>query len=244
MRFVTSIFIVVFVFIKCENPSYPRLEENPYVSYHYLTSAEKGAYLKFAVIMPESYAPDSTYPVLLTFPPGDQCQEMGEWALEKYWITSSIQKNWIVVSPISPNDTLFDEGAEKHIPNLMQWINGNFNVEGNKFHVAGVSSGGRSAFRIALDYTVQIQSVTVLPGYPPLSIDYTHLDRLKYIPVTMFVGEYDESFLNDMVAAYNRLKEIGAKWVRLEIMSNEEHVIESLTSERLFQILENARPKI
>jgi pimeloyl-ACP methyl ester carboxylesterase len=126
----------------------------------------------------------------------------------------------------------------------MQWIRATFNVEGNKFHVAGISSGGRSAFRIALDYTEHIQSVTVLPGYPPLSIDYTHLDRLKYIPVTMFVGENDDSFLRDMIAAYNRLKEFGAKWARLEIMSDEDHVIESLTSERLFQILENARPKI
>jgi len=240
--FLIITFVVLFIFHGCENKMELAFEDNPYVSYHFLTS-DGSIFLKFALVMPEYYSSETAYPVLLTFPPGDQTQAMVEWELEKYWIKSTIQQGWIVVSPISPYDTTFFEGAEKYIPNLMEWVRTNYNVEGDKFHIAGVSNGGKSAFRIAIEHSDQVQSLTVLPGFPPSKDDFNKLNRLKSIPVTMYVGENDNTWLNESQKTYDELRDLHASHVRLHILKKEGHELESLTSSELIQVLEDARPK-
>ena len=62
-----------------------------------------------------------------------------------------------------------------------------YNVDG-KFHLAGVSSGGLGAFRIALEHPELFQSMTVLPGIPPLQREFNEMVRLKGLRVSMYVG--------------------------------------------------------
>ena len=236
------VLILILSVMECENSGVQRFEDNPYINYQSFQS-NNGTNIYFIVVMPENYTADSTYPVLITFPPGSQSKELAEGALEAYWITSSIKTGWIVISPISPNDTLYFEGAEKYVPELMAWIKNQFKVEGNKFHFAGSSNGGLSAFRIALDHTQDVQSLTVLPGYPPGPNDYGILDRLKYIPINMYVGEYDKTFRSPMESTYNKLREIKAWRVSLEIRAGEGHVLQKLTSAELLAVLETTRPE-
>jgi dipeptidyl aminopeptidase/acylaminoacyl peptidase len=217
------------------------LDHNPYFSYQTI-AVENNKTLEFALVLPEYLAADRNYPILLALPPGEQARYQVEWAIQKYWIKQSILRNWIVVSPVAPSGTYFHTGAEIYIPALMDTIQQRYHVEGNKFHLAGISNGGISAFHIALLYTDRVQSLTVFPGVPANTADYALLSRLVNIPVTMYVGALDDSsWINEMDSTTTILQQLGVK-VTFTIFPNEGHVINGLTSQMLFDLLDKLRP--
>jgi len=237
-----SIFILLFICLigsGCETRLETTWTENPHFSYRHITLST-GSTLYFALILPEDPDLSQTYPVLLAFPPGDQDYEMVEWAIEKYWIRGSIQNNWIVVSPIATGNIAFYEGGETAIPELMDWIEANFNVEGGRFHTAGMSAGGYSAFRIAIDYTDRVHSVLAFPGYAADPQDDTRLDRLIDIPVIMYAGQLDTEWVEAMNTFHEKLEAAGVD-AEYTVLPLEEHVIQGLTPESLFHILDDLR---
>lgn len=241
MKYCCTFMILFLIFSSCERELPLRLTDNPYVQFESLRT-EQDVELKFMVVLPEQFSAKKEYPILIAFPPGDQTQELMEGALEFYWMPASIRNGWIVVGLYSPDGTLFYREAAQYIPALFDWLRAQYHVENNKFHLGGNSNGGLSAFRIALDYSNDVSSLTVFPGYPPTGADFKILDKLKYIPVNMFVGEHDTGFLNQMRSTYNTLQEVGAKWSHFEVHSGQGHVIENLSSDELFEYLNKARP--
>ena len=233
--------LLIFITIGCNKTLNTGLDNNPY--YFYLgIPLQNNKVLEFALILPEYFSRDQSYPVLLALPPGYQTRAGMEWAVEKYWIRQSIQRNWIVVSPVAPGGQYFHKGSELYISTLMDTIQHRYNVEGEKFHVAGISNGGISSFRIAIQYTNRIQSLTVFPGFPPTEADYALLNRLINIPVTMYVGALDSpDWIDEMDSTATILQNIGVQ-VTFKIFPGEGHVINSLTSEMLFDLLEDLRP--
>lgn len=237
-----SIFILLFILsflIYCQTNLEIGLGDIPFFSFHEIQLGDKTS-LQFELVLPENLDKNKTYPVLLALPPGAQSREEVEFGLMQYWIKSSIQRNWIVVSPIAPGGIRFYEGSETKIGELFDWIQQEFQVEGGRFHISGLSAGGISGFRIAVQYSERCQSLTVLPGYP-LEDDYDQLDKLQNIPVSMFVGGYDTSFIQAMDSTYTRLVELGIQ-VTYNQLPEDEHVITSLTSEYLFDLLDSFRP--
>jgi predicted esterase len=229
-----SIPVIILPGSACETKLESRWQDNPYFSYRQITLKD-GSTLHFALILPENPDLDLAYPVLLAFPPGTQDYEMVEWAIEKYWIRASIRNNWIVVSPMASGGVSFYEGGETAVPELMDWLQANYSVEGGKFHVAGMSAGGYSAFRIAIDYPQRIHSILAFPGYPPDPEDTALLDRLVSISVAMYAGQLDTEWVESMNATYDQLIAAGVT-VTYQVMPLEGHVIQ-FTSDDLFQIL-------
>jgi pimeloyl-ACP methyl ester carboxylesterase len=223
----------------CETKLESSWQENPYFSYREITLGN-GSILHFALILPENPDLSQVYPVLLAFPPGTQDYEMAEWAIEKYWIRASIRNNWIVISPIASGGTSFYEGGETAIPELMDWAEANFNVEGGRFHCAGMSAGGFSAFRIAIDYPDRVHSVMAFPGYPTDPEDENRLDRLVDIPVVMYVGQLDTDWVETMDTFHDQMTAAGVDAI-FTVLPLEEHVIQGLSPESLFQILDTFR---
>jgi predicted peptidase len=236
-----KILLILIVFIAaCTKNLNTSLDHNPYFSY-YTIAVSNNTNLDFALILPENLSAEQMYPVVLALPPGDQTQSEVEWAIKKYWIEQSIMQNWIVISPIAPGGKYFHQGSEIYIPVLMDTIQHLFNVEGNKFHVAGISNGGISAFRIAIQYSERVQSLTVFPGVPPGPADYAQLDHLLNIPVTMYVGALDDSaWINEMDSTATLLEDLGVE-VTFRKFPNEGHVITSLSSKMLFDLLDSLR---
>ncbi len=195
--------------------------------------------LEYALVLPDNFSADQTYPILLALPPGDQTEAMVEAGLN-YWEAEAIRRGWIVVSPIAPNFTLFFRGSESYIPEFLNRIAAQFPPEGGKFHVAGVSNGGVSSFRIAINSPDLVQSVVVLPGYPLDGFDQDNLANLKEIPIAMFVGENDGAWVTRMQTAEQNLQEIGAT-VTLDIRPGEGHVIRSINGEQLYDLLDSFR---
>lgn len=208
------------------------------IAYFEMTMAD-GTLLEYGVVLPDGFVPGETYPVLLAFPPGSQTRAMVV-AGNSYWGAEAQARGWVVVSPIAPGGTLFFQGAEQYLPEFLQRIEVIYPPEGGKFHVAGVSNGGISSFRIATMMPEKFGSLTAVPGFPQTA-DFEQLDKLTNMPVTLFVGENDDSgWIDRMVATEAELTRLGGQ-VHLTVVPNEGHVIQSLTGADLYDLLDEYR---
>src|SRR5947207_1315933 len=88
------------------------------------------------------------------------------------------------------------EGA-KIFPEFIERLLGEYKIRDKKFHIAGMSNGGRSAFHIAAMYPQYFVSVTGFPGYLP---DATpeRVAALSKMCIFMHVGELDGEWLTQM----------------------------------------------
>ena len=201
--------------------------------------------LTYALYLPPNFEPTQIYPVLVAFPPGGQSRDLVAWGLTNYWQSGARENGWIVASPVAPNGQLFFRGSEQHIPAFLAFLGEKFRVEGGKFHFGGVSNGGLSAFRTALNQPELVRSILVLPGFPPTAGDMEKLPLLadtgSEVSVRMYVGEQDSGWVAPMTEAQALLTDLGVP-VTLEIVPDEGHVIQSLLGgEALYAFLEAVR---
>ena len=165
-----------------------------------------------------------------------------QWAIDKYWIRQSILRGWYVISPAAPNGRSFYEGSEDLVPEMLDSLLTKYNIEADKFHLAGISAGGLSAFRVAINFRNRFLSLLVFPGGAATDAEYAKLDSLVGIPVTMFVGANDsQEWIKVMDSTAYILDSLGVH-VDYHKLSGEGHVIDGLTSAMLFDILDAARP--
>ena len=198
-----------------------------------------GSALEFALLLPEGFNPVQTYPVLLALPPGGQSRDMVEAGLSSYWISGAAGRDWIVVSPIAPGGRLFFRGAEQLLPEFLEAIKEQLPVEGGRFHLAGISNGGISAFRIAIQQPELFHSMVVLPGFPA-DQDFSMLDRLLEMPVKMYVGELDSGWVQEMSETQRELKRLQVNSI-LEIVPGNGHFISGVSGEQIFELLDSYR---
>lgn len=204
-------------------------------SYHELDLADGGR-LRYALVLPDDFDPEKPIPALLALPPGGQDGRMVRAGLERYWGKLAAERGWLVVSPVAPEGVLFFQGSERHIPELLAHILGQYKIEGGRFHLAGNSNGGRSAFRIAVENPDAFVSLLALPGFPPTEEDFARLDRLVGKPVRLFVGSEDRGWIAPMEATRDRLAELGND-VTLTVLPGEGHVPPSLDRGRFMEEL-------
>jgi dipeptidyl aminopeptidase/acylaminoacyl peptidase len=103
--------------------------------------------INYAIALPPGFDPTVAYPLLLALPPGRQDDRMVLAGLDSYWEQAAAQLGYIVVNPVAPR-LLFFRGSERFIPEFLQQIRRDMKFAG-PVHLAGVSNGGLSAFRIA-----------------------------------------------------------------------------------------------
>jgi dipeptidyl aminopeptidase/acylaminoacyl peptidase len=199
----------------------------------------EGTALRYALVLPAGFTPAETYPVLLAMPPGPQTEAMVEAGLT-YWQQEAQQRGWIVISPVAPDGVLFFQGSDQLMPEFLDGILGLYRVENGRFHLAGVSNGGISAFRIAAAEPERFQSMLVIPGRPAYEADFKSLDRLVDLPIAMYVGERDTDWVGRMQETEARLAELGTA-VTLEIVPSEGHVVRSIPNARLFDFFDAHR---
>ena len=150
-----------------------------------------GKTMRYALVLPISYSPEQTYPVVLALPPSAGAEAHVDMGLTKYWETEARSRGWIVVSPASPAGDQFNTDGHRYLPALLDEIARTIKVEGGRFHLAGVSAGGQAAFRAGTLYPERFLSLTVLPGAAKSQEDFDRLDKLRGINVTMWYGEND-----------------------------------------------------
>lgn len=215
------------------------INSEPVVRYERMTM-DDGAVIEYALVLPAGFDVSQAYPVLLALPPGPQTQDMVQAGLDLYWRQGAIDNGWVVVSPASPDGTLYFQGAERYLPEFLAGVAAQVTPEGGKYHVAGISNGGISAFRLVANHPDLVQSLLVAPGYPFSAEDRRNLLENTDIPVAMFVGEQDTTWIPPMQETADALAAQGRE-VSLEIVPDEGHVMRSLSPDRLFGLLESFR---
>jgi predicted peptidase len=201
-----------------------------------------GLRLHFKILLPRDYDSAKSYPAVLAFPPRSQGMDMVLTTLTRNWAPEGDRRGYIVVVPATPLPGGFLGESSKVFPAFIEHLLREYKIRDNKFHIAGMSNGGRTAFHLAAMYPQYFLSVTGFPGY--LS-DATpeRIAALSGMCIYMHVGEFDGGWVAPMQEQESTLRGRGYS-VRLTIEKNEGHVIGALNgsgSARLFNQIEEAR---
>lgn len=198
-----------------------------------------GMTLHYKVVLPKDYDPEKAYPAVLAFPPGSQDMQMVMVTLMQNWAAEAQRRGYIVVIPAAPGGRLFiDEGIEV-FPKFLDQLLGDYKIRGGKFHIAGMSNGGLSAFLIAANHPQYFLSVTGFPGYL-INATPESVARIANMCINMHVGELDSGWRQEMQEQASKFRAKGMT-VRMTVEKGQSHVISTLTGEgapRLFAEIE------
>jgi len=201
-----------------------------------------GMTVYYKVVLPKDYDPEKSYPAVLAFPPGSQDMQMVQVTLLQNWATEAQRRGYIVVIPAAPAGRLFYEEGARVFPKFLDQLLSEYKIRDSKFHIAGMSNGGLSAFHIAASYPQYFWSVTGFPGYLPDATPQ-RVSALAKLCVNMHVGELDSGWREDMEKQAAAFRAKGMT-VRITVEKGENHVIRALTGDgaaRLFEEIEEAR---
>jgi len=196
----------------------------------------------YKVVLPKDYDPAKTYPAVLGFGGGPQTMTTVDGVIDRNLRGEAEKRGYIVVVPAAPDGDLFFEGGERIFPEFLKQLLAEYKIRDNKFHIAGVSNGGISAFHVASlnpDYFI---SITAFPGYLWQDTP-AHVQAISKMCINMFVGEVDpmgwQPLMQKQTAEF-RAHGINAKYT---VEKGQPHRIETLAdngSARLFDIFDQA----
>jgi poly(3-hydroxybutyrate) depolymerase len=201
-----------------------------------------GVTLHYKVVLPKDYDAAKAWPAVLAFPPGGQGPDMVMTTLVRNWQPEAERRGYIVFVPAAPNGRLFFEEGARVFPEFLDKMLGEYKIRDNKFHIAGMSNGGISAFYIAAAYPRYFWSVTGFPGYLPDATP-ARMNALAGICIYMHVGELDSGWVQEMKDQAVQFRAKGFT-VRFTIEKGESHVLGTLQGSgaaRLFDQIEEAR---
>lgn len=198
-----------------------------------------GIPVHYKLVLPKDYDAEKSYPAILAFPPGPQTADMVLTTLERNWRPEAERRGYIVIVPAAPRGQLFYEEGSKVFPEFLDRLLSEHKIRDGKFHVAGMSNGGISAFHIAAEYPKYFLSVTGLPGYLPDATPQ-RVAALAGMCISMFVGEADPGFGGTMQKQAAEFRSKGYK-VRFTVEPGQPHVMATLAgpgAARLFDQIE------
>jgi len=203
-----------------------------------------GLRLTYKVVLPNGYDPARTYPAVLVFTGGSQPLRMAESTLNTDWRQEAERRGYILISPGTPDGSLFFEGADRVFPSFLDQILKDYHVKNGKLHVAGHSNGGLSAFHVAVRYPKYFSTLT---GYPGLldNADRAKADAIKPLCIFMHVGDMDEGWRGEMQRQSQELSRSGYR-VSFAVEKNQIHRLKAAEinlSARLFDEIESCSPQ-
>jgi poly(3-hydroxybutyrate) depolymerase len=179
---------------------------------------------------------------VLAFPGGPQTMSIVQSTVERNWRAQAERRGYIVVVPAAPDGELFFEEGARVFPEFITRLLADFKVDGGKFHIAGMSNGGLSAFHIAAMYPQYFLSVTGFPGYL-LDPSAARVKALSGMCINMYAGELDPDWLSAMKEQSEQLRAQGYQ-VRFTVEAGQPHRLETLAGDgaaRLFDQFDEAR---
>jgi poly(3-hydroxybutyrate) depolymerase len=201
-----------------------------------------GTRLEYKVVLPDGYDATKAYPAILAFGGGSQTMDMVNATLRRNWREQAETLGYIVILPAAPNGDLFFESGDRVFPAFIVKLLGDYKVLQNKFHIAGVSNGGLSAFHIASLYPQYFWSVTGLPGFLH-DASPERMRALAKMCIYMYAGEMDQGWAQSEKTQSAKFRSQGYT-VEFNEEKGEGHVMRTLDGKgalRLFNQFEEAR---
>jgi len=199
-----------------------------------------GMMVQYRVVLPRPYDAARAYPGVLAFVGGGQTYEMVRNEVDRTWKPEAEQRGYIVILPAAPDGQLFFEKGDRIFPQFIEQLLKDYKIEDGKFHIAGHSNGGLSAFHIAAKYPRYFRTVTGFPGYLP---EDENADVIKPMCIFMHVGERDLVWQGAMEPEMERLKTRGFR-IQYKVEPKEPHLIQALQGtgvKRLFDQFESCK---
>jgi poly(3-hydroxybutyrate) depolymerase len=203
-----------------------------------------GLQVTYKVLLPPNYDAARAYPVVLVFTGGPQQLRMAENTINTDWRGEAEKRGYIVVSPGTPDGSLFFEEADRIFPEFLDTILRDYKVAGGKLHVAGHSNGGLSAWHVAAKHPSYFRTVTGYPGLLDGEADAARMQALKPLCLFMHVGDQDAGWLSAMQRQADNLARQGHR-IKYTVEKNQVHRLrasEINLSPRLFDQIEGCRP--
>jgi poly(3-hydroxybutyrate) depolymerase len=201
-----------------------------------------GVTVHYKVVLPSHYDAAKAYPAVLAFGGGPQTMNIVDGAIERNWRNEAERRGYIVVIPAAPDGQLFFEGGDRIFPEFLTKILADYRIADGKFHIAGQSNGGISAFHVAASYPQYFWSVTGFPGYLP-DATAARVGALAKMCINMHVGELDTGWKEEMQQQAAQFRAKGMT-VRITVEKGQSHRLDTLTGDgaaRLFDQFEEAR---
>lgn len=201
-----------------------------------------GVTVHYKVVLPGRYDAAKAYPGVLAFGGGPQTMNIVDGAIQRNWRAEAERRGYIVVIPAAPDGQLFFEGGERIFPEFLQRILADYKIADGKFHIAGQSNGGISAFHVAASYPQYFWSVTGFPGYLPDATP-ARVRALAKMCINMHVGELDTGWKEQMEQQAGQFRANGMT-VRITVEKGQSHRLDTLAGDgaaRLFNQFEEAR---
>lgn len=201
-----------------------------------------GVPVHYKLILPNDYDAANAYPAVLAFPPGSQGMDMVMTTVARNWSAEAQKRGYIVVVPAAPGGQLFFEEGARVFPGFIEYILKEYKIKDGKFHVAGMSNGGLSAFHIAASYPQYFWTVTGFPGYLE-DVTPARVDALAKMCINMYVGELDSGWREAMQEQAKQFRAKGYT-VMFTVEKGQSHVMSTLAgdgSARLFDAIEKGR---
>ena len=201
-----------------------------------------GVSVHYKVVLPSHYDAAKAYPGVLAFGGGPQTMNIVDGAIQRNWRDEAERRGYIVVIPAAPDGQLFFEGGERIFPEFLTKILAEYKIADNKFHIAGQSNGGISAFHVAATYPQYFWSVTGFPGYLPDATP-ARVGALAKMCINMHVGELDTGWKEEMQQQAAQFRAKGMT-VRITVEKGQSHRLDTLAGDgaaRLFDQFEEAR---
>jgi len=202
-----------------------------------------GITVHYKVVLPDHYDPAKAYPGVLAFGGGPQTMNTVDSIIDRNFREQAEKRGYIVVAPAAPNDQLFFEGGERIFPEFLKQILLDYKIQDNKFHIAGPSNGGITAFHVASLNPDYFLSITAFPGFLWEETP-EHIQAISKMCINMFVGELDPMGWQDRMrrqASEFRAQGMTAKYT---VEKGQPHRLETLAgpgAARLFDLFEEAR---
>lgn len=195
----------------------------------------------YKVILPNGFDPAKAYPAVLAFGGGTQTMETVDRAIQRNWKEAE-SRGYIVILPAAPGDLLFFQGGDKIFPEFIVLMLASYKIQGNKFHAAGYSNGGTTAFLVAASYPQYFLSITAFPGYLLRYTDAS-LNSMSKLCIDMYVGELDSLFRDRMRQQSEQFRELGMA-VKFSVEKGQGHMLGTLSgagAARLFNDFDESR---
>jgi predicted esterase len=202
-----------------------------------------GTTVHYKVVLPNDYDPKKAYPAVLGFGGGPQTMEVVDNVIARNFREEAEKRGYIVVVPAAQDDELFFLGGERIFPEFLKQILADYKILDNKFHIAGPSNGGITAFHVASLNPGYFLSITAFPGYLWQETP-AHMEAISKLCINMFVGELDpmgwQPLMQQQTADF-RAAGMDAHYTEEK---GQPHRLETLAGEhagRLFDLFEKAQ---
>jgi phospholipase/carboxylesterase len=155
---------------------------------------EPGSRGGFSLYVPEYYAPDRAWPLVMALHGGSGNGRGFLWS----WLRDARSRGAILVAPTATGPTWALMGNDTDTPNLnriLDEVSARWTIDGKRMLLTGMSDGGTFSYVTGLDGASRFTHLApVAATFHPLMAEMADADRLRGLPVFITHGQLDWMF--------------------------------------------------